>query len=119
MNTTTSAIAEKPVQCHVAKHALFCKIRIRTIWWPWNWGRGQSRSSEVAPFSSSGMTSYLTSIATMAVSCTISEIHQLVGQNHPIFSPPIFGTPIRGEAVRVKQRPLVTKRTRMMGLSGG
>jgi len=66
------------------------------------------------------MVSYPTSIATTAVhvSRTVSEIHQLIGQNRPILSTLVFGAPVRGEAVGVKQRPSVTK-TGMMGLSGG
>jgi len=35
-------------------------------------GWGHSRSSKVAPFDSSGMVSYSTPIATIAVSCTVS-----------------------------------------------
>jgi len=54
----------------------------------------------VPPFDSLGMVSYSTSIATMAVSCTVSEIHQLIGQKSPNFRTTlVFGAPVRGEAV--------------------
>ena len=36
--------------------------------------RGHSRSSKVAPFDSSVMTSYSSSIVTVAVACTVCEI---------------------------------------------
>jgi len=49
-----------------------------------NGGWGHSRSSKL-PFDSLGMASYSTSIATMAVSRTVSEIHQLIGQKLPNF----------------------------------
>ena len=70
----------------------------------------------MAPFGSSGMVSYSTSIATMAVSRTVSEIHRLIGQKLLIFftPPPCIRRPVRSEAIRVKQRPSVTK-TKMMG----
>jgi len=56
------------------------------------------------------MVSYLTSIATMALSHTVSEIHQLTGQKLPNFlTLPLYSAPVRGETVGVKQRPLVTK----------
>ena len=69
------------------------------------------------PFYSLGMVSYLISIATMAVSQTISKIHQLIGKKSPI-NPPVSGAPVRGEAVGVKQRPSMIK-IRMMELSDG
>jgi len=49
-------------------------IHLQTIGWPWNWGWGHSRSSEVAPIGSSDITSYSSSIVTVAVACTICEI---------------------------------------------
>ena len=60
---------------------------------------GHSRSSKVPPFGRSGMAFYSTSIATMAVSRTVSEIHQLTGQKSPIFSPLTFGASVKSEAV--------------------
>jgi len=64
----------------------------------------------VPPFDSLGMVYYSTSIATMAVSCSISKIHQLIRQKLPNFlTPLVFGAPIRGEAVGVEQRPSVMK----------
>ena len=51
------------------------------------------------PFDSLGMVSYSTSIATMAVSRTVSEIHRLIGQNREIFSPLVFNAPGSDEAV--------------------
>jgi len=52
------------------------------------------------------MVSYLTSIATVAVSHTVSEIPNLLVKNRTIFSPPlVFGAPIRGEAVGIQQPP--------------
>ena len=60
----------------------------------------------MAPFGSSGTVSYLTSIATMAVSHTI----RLIGQKLSNFLiRPVFGAPVRGEAIRVKQQPSVMK----------
>ena len=63
------------------------------------------------PFNSLGMVSYSTSIATMAISRIVSEIHELIGQKMLNFltPPPVFGAPVRGEAVGVKQQPSVTK----------
>ena len=56
----------------------------------------------MAPFGSSSMVSYSTSIATMAVSHTVSKIHQLIGQKLPNFlTHLVFGAPVRGEAVGV------------------
>jgi len=50
-----------------------------------------------------GYVSYSTSIATMAVSRTVSEIHRLIGQKSPIFlTHLLFGAPVRYEAVRAK-----------------
>jgi len=108
----TSAIAEKPAWRHVAGHSMHClrDIRLRTIGWPWNWGWGHWTSLKVPPFNSMGMVSYSNSIATMAVTRTVSEI-----PGTPTYSTKIaqfclvFGAPIRGEAVRIKQWPLVTK----------
>ena len=74
------------------------------------------------PFDSLSMVSYSTSLATMAVSRTVSEIHGLIGQKLPNFLIPLYsggiGAPVMGEAVGVKQQPSCRK-TRMMGLSGG
>ena len=62
------------------------------------------------PFDSLSMVSYSTSIATMAVSRTVSEIHRLIGEKSLNFlNPLVFGAPVRGEVVRVKHRPSVTK----------
>jgi len=61
-----------------------------------------------------GFVSYSTSVATMAVSRTVSEIHRLSRQKSPL----VLGAPVRGEAVGAKQRRSVTK-TRMTTLSGG
>jgi len=56
----------------------------------------------VPPFGSSVIVSSSISVATMAISRTVSEIHQLIGQKSPIFlTTLVFGTPIRGEAVGV------------------
>jgi len=74
----TSAIAEKPLRRHVAGQRA------------WTLKKGHSRSSKVPPFNSMGMVSYSTSIATMAVSRTVSEIRLLTGQNRPVFSPPLY-----------------------------
>jgi len=59
-------------------------------------GPGHSRSSKVPPFGSSGMTSYSISIATMAVSRTVSGIHRLIGQKSPIFTPSLYSAPQLG-----------------------
>ena len=54
------------------------------------------------PFDSLGLVSYSTSVATMAVSQTVSEIHRLIGQKSPKFlSTLVFGAPVRGEAVGI------------------
>jgi len=41
------------------------------------------------PFDSLGMVSYSTSIATMDVSRTVSEIHRLIGQKSPNSASPL------------------------------
>jgi len=65
---------------------------------------GVGSLKDIESATSLGMVFYSTSIATMAVSHTVSEIHQLIGQKCPIFSPPpVFGAPVRGEAVGVNQ----------------
>jgi len=76
-----------------------------------HWVFSHNTLSKVPPFDSFGIVSYLTSIAAMAVSCTISKIHQLIGQKSPNFItlPLVFGTPDKGEAIGVKQRPPLTK----------
>jgi len=56
-------------------------------------GVGHSRSSEVAPFGSSGMVSYLNSRATMVVSHTVSEIGRLIGKKSPNFLIPCIWNP--------------------------
>jgi len=64
----------------------------------------------VPPFDSLDMVSHSTYIATMAVSRTASEIHQLIGQKSPNFlTSLVFGVPVRGEAVGIRQRPSVMK----------
>jgi len=85
----TSAIAEKPTRRHVAGRSIHClrDIRLRTIGDLESEVWSHSRSSNVPPFDSLGMVSYSTSIATMAVSRIVSEIHRLTGQNGPIFLP--------------------------------
>jgi len=76
--------------CRYSMHRLW-DIHIWTVGWPWKWGWGHSRSLKVPPFNSLGMVSYSTSIATMAVSHTISDIHQLIGQKSANFLTPVFG----------------------------
>ena len=56
-------------------------------------GVGVTQSSKVPPFDSFGMVSYSTSIATTAVSRTISEIHQLSGQKLSKFLTPLYSAP--------------------------
>jgi len=49
----------------------------------------------VPPFDSLDMVSYSTSIATTAVSRTVSEIHQLIGQKSPNFLTSLYpATPL-------------------------
>jgi len=94
-------------------------ICLQTVLWPSNWGWGHSRSSKVPPFGSSGMFSYSTSLPTMAVSHTVSEIHRFIGQKSPIFSPLLYLAPPLGmKPSELSNNPRWHK-TRMMGLSGG
>jgi len=48
------------------------------------------------PFNGLGMASYLTSIATLAVSHTISEIHRFIGQTLSNFFTPLYLAPPLG-----------------------
>ena len=50
----------------------------------------------MSPFGKFGMVSYSTSIATMAISRTISEIHQLIGQKVPNFLTRLYFAPLLG-----------------------
>ena len=83
-------------------------------------GLGHSRSSEVAPFGSSDMVSYSTSIATtatMVISCTVSKIHRLIGQKSHCFLL-YLASPLGMKPSELSDDPRWWK-TRMMGLSGG
>jgi len=60
----------------------------------------------VPPFDGFGMVSCSTSIATMVVSRTVSEIHQLIGKKLPHFSPPL----VFGALVGVKPLALINDR---------
>jgi len=71
---------------------------------------GHSRSPKVPPFSSSGMISYSTSIVTMAVSHSFRDTPTYWSKIAHFSHPPCIRHPIRGEAIGVKQRPLVTKK---------
>ena len=94
-------------------------IHLQTIGWLWNWGWGHSRSSKVPSFGSSGIVSYLTSIATVAVSCAVSEIHWLIGQKSSIFLTRMYLAPPLGVMLsELGSNPRWWK-IRMMGLSGG
>ena len=54
------------------------------------------------PFDSLGMVSCSTSVATMAVSRSVSEIQRLIGKKIGQFSHPIvFSAHVRGEAVGI------------------
>ena len=50
----------------------------------------------MVPFESLGTVSYLDSAATMAVSCTISEISETLAKNCDFFIPLAFDAPVRG-----------------------
>jgi len=72
--------------------------------------RGHSRSSKVALFDRAHTTLYSSSIVTMPLSSTLSEISPHNGRKLLVFATSlIFGAPVGGEAVRITQRPLVTK----------
>jgi len=60
-------------------------------------------------------TLYSSSIVTMPLSLTVSEISSLIGRKS---LPLVFGAPVGCDALRFTQRPLVAK-TRMMSLAGG
>jgi len=57
---------------------------------------GHSRSSKVPPFDSLGMVSYSSSIATMAVTLTVSEIYQRMFQKLPNFLTLLYSAPPLG-----------------------
>ena len=75
--------------------------------------RGHLMSSKVALFDRTHTTLYSSSIVTMPLSITVSEIQPHFGVKSLIPCLP----PVRGETVRLTQQPLVKKKTRLMGLS--
>jgi len=64
------------------------------ISWPWNLGRGHSRSFKPVSFESLGVVSNSPSIVTMALSCIICEIKRDIGRKSWFFFiPPLHSTP--------------------------
>jgi len=63
----------------------------------------------VPPFDSLGMVSYLTFIATVAVSHHLRDTLTYWSKIAQFLTHLVFGAPVRGEAVGVKQRPSVMK----------
>jgi len=72
----------------------------------------------VPPFNSLGMVSYLTSVATIAISCTVSKIHQLSGQKSLNFLTPLYSASLLGVKPSELSNDPQLQKTRMMGLSG-
>ena len=57
------------------------------------WVRGHSKSLKLVKFKSLGTVSYSPSIVTMALSCIISEIKQVIGQILRFFYIHVYSTP--------------------------
>jgi len=69
------------------------------------WVRGHSKSLKVVPFESLGTLSYLPSIFTMAISCIVCEIQQLIGkQSGNDYTPPVFSATAGGGPVGISSR---------------
>jgi len=115
--SANSAIAEKPTRRHVASRSMHC-LRDICLWNIGNWGCSHSRSSKVLPFDSLSMVSYSASIATMAVSRTVSEIHRLICQKSPNFLTLSYLAKL-GVKLSELSNDRQCQKTRMMGLSGG
>jgi len=58
--------------------------------------RVHSRSLKMAPFDRSRMSSYSSSIATMAISCIVCEIWRLIGRKSRNFIPHLYLAPPQG-----------------------
>ena len=69
----------------------------------------------MAPFDRAHTTLYSSSIVTMP----LSRFRDIAAYWSKIATPLVFGAPVGGEVPRFPQGPLVTKKTRMMGLSDG
>jgi len=100
--------------CEIFAFKLYCDLETGV--------RGHSRRSSkvvLSLFDRAHTTLYSSSIITMSLDSIyypfrdIAAIGILVKSCHPLYLP----APVGGEAVRFTQRPLVTKKTKMMGLS--
>jgi len=84
--------------CEIFAFKLYCDLETGV--------RGHSRSSKAALFDRAHTTLYSSSIVTMPLSITVSEIQRYTGRK---LLPPCIWRPRWGEAVRIVQQTLVMK----------
>ena len=70
----------------------FWHIRLLSIHWPWNPGRGHWRASKIIPSNPAPMASYWRSVVTIGLSRTVSQINfdvrRNLHENRQLFPPP-------------------------------
>ena len=75
--------------------------------------QGHPRSLILAPIESTYMTSYSTLIATLVLSCRVSEILELLyAESHFFSTPPLFGRKFRGIPLELTRYVWVAKSER-------
>jgi len=84
--------------CDIFAFKLYCDLEIGV--------QGHSRSSKAALFDRAHTNLYSSSMVTMPLSLTVSEIYPHIGRK---LLPLVFGAPVGGEAPRFAQGPFVTK----------
>ena len=66
------------------------------------WLRGHSRSLKLVPFESLDAVSYSPSIVTMALSCIVCEIYQLIcSKSRNFYTPPVFSAPAGDDPIGI------------------